>query len=63
MSERVFNLKVPGDSIRINGTDFELFVNAEGNIGLFFGDKCEDVRWIVEKRQEKIEASKNAEGA
>jgi hypothetical protein len=62
MSERAFNLKVPGDSIRINGFDFEIFVDATGYINLFFRDKFEEVRWIVEKRQEKTESQK-AEGA
>jgi|HubBroStandDraft_2_1064218.scaffolds.fasta_scaffold1108398_1 hypothetical protein len=60
MSEKSYDLKPGADnSVRIHGSinrdRFEVFVNGDGYIALFFDDKNEDVRWIKEQSQRKQE--------
>lgn len=50
MSEKHLTIE-RGNTVRIHGHDFEIFVNGNGNISLFLGDKFEEIKWIVEQRQ------------
>jgi hypothetical protein len=60
MSERDLVLE-PGNSVRIHGSihgdKFQVFVDGNANISLFYKDKFEDVRWIKEQRRREREGT------